>query len=115
MNFSLREADVFLPADARDAEAALACVTHLCVAAHQDDIEIIAHAGICDCLEQPKTRAFGGVVVTTGAGSPYHMQPGATNRCSKSGARNSGGRRHSAATSSSSSSPTQRQCQATRT
>lgn len=52
------------------AEAALARVTHLCVAAHQDDIEIMAHAGICDCLENPNLQAFGGVVVTDGAGSP---------------------------------------------
>jgi len=44
-------------------------VTHLCVAAHQDDIEIMAHAGIVDCLETPG-KWFGGVVVTDGAGSP---------------------------------------------
>lgn len=50
--------------------AALARVTHLCVAAHQDDIEIMAHSAICDCLDEPETRAFGGVVVTNGAGSP---------------------------------------------
>ena len=48
---------------------ALAQVTHLCVAAHQDDIEIMAHAGIVDCLETPG-KWFGGVVVTDGAGSP---------------------------------------------
>jgi LmbE family N-acetylglucosaminyl deacetylase len=40
------------------------------VAAHQDDIEIMAHAGICDCLDAPDRLAFGGVVVTNGAGSP---------------------------------------------
>lgn len=68
MNFSRADADVFVPAGGEPA-AALARVTHLCVAAHQDDIEIIAHAAICDCLEQPG-RAFGGVVVTNGAGSP---------------------------------------------
>jgi LmbE family N-acetylglucosaminyl deacetylase len=39
------------------------------VAAHQDDIEIMAHSGICDCLDDPG-RVFGGVVVTDGAGSP---------------------------------------------
>lgn len=61
--------DVFVPSGG-DAAAALARVTHLCVAAHQDDIEILAHDGICDCLDAPETRAFGGVVVTDGGGSP---------------------------------------------
>ncbi|HLP08068.1 MAG TPA: PIG-L family deacetylase [Opitutaceae bacterium] len=68
MKLSRADADVFAPAGG-DPAAALARVTHLCVAAHQDDIEIMAHAGICDCLEQPG-KAFGGVVVTNGAGSP---------------------------------------------
>ncbi|MBK8479190.1 MAG: PIG-L family deacetylase [Opitutaceae bacterium] len=67
MKLSLATADVFVPKGG-DPAAALARVTHLCVAAHQDDIEIMAHAGICDCLDQPD-RAFGGVVVTNGAGS----------------------------------------------
>jgi len=47
----------------------LARVTHLCVAAHQDDIEIMAYAGVAACLDTPG-KAFGGVVVTNGAGSP---------------------------------------------
>jgi LmbE family N-acetylglucosaminyl deacetylase len=50
-------------------EEALSRVTHLCVGAHQDDIEIMAQSGISDCLGIPG-RAFGGVVVTNGAGSP---------------------------------------------
>lgn len=65
--FSRSEADVFTP-DGGEAGEALARVTHLCVAAHQDDIEIMAHAGICDCLDCPGL-AFGGVVVTDGGGS----------------------------------------------
>ena len=69
MNFSRPDADVFVPSGGEPA-AALARVTHLCVAAHQDDIEILAHDGICDCLDAPEARAFGGVVVTNGAGSP---------------------------------------------
>ncbi|HSI07310.1 MAG: PIG-L deacetylase family protein [Rariglobus sp.] len=68
MKFSHSKADVYVPGGARSAEAALAAVTHLCVAAHQDDIEIMAHAGISDCLDTPG-QAFGGVVVTNGAGS----------------------------------------------
>jgi LmbE family N-acetylglucosaminyl deacetylase len=47
----------------------LSRVTHLCVGAHQDDIEIMAQSGISDCLGVPG-KAFGGVVVTNGAGSP---------------------------------------------
>ncbi len=69
MRFSRAEADVFTP-DGAAPESGLARVTHLCVAAHQDDIEILAHDGICDCLDQPDGKAFGGVVVTNGAGSP---------------------------------------------
>ena len=69
MNFSRSEFDVLVPAGG-DAAAALARVTHLCVAAHQDDIEIMAHAGLCDCLDEPQGKAFGGVVVTDGAGAP---------------------------------------------
>ena len=69
MKFSHPQADVFVPDAALSAEAALRRVTHLCLGAHQDDIEIMAHAGISDCLDTPG-KAFGGVVVTNGAGSP---------------------------------------------
>jgi LmbE family N-acetylglucosaminyl deacetylase len=68
MNFSLPRADIYLPGGQADADAVLARVTHLCVAAHQDDIEIMAYAGIADCQGR-SDRAFGGVVVTNGAGS----------------------------------------------
>jgi LmbE family N-acetylglucosaminyl deacetylase len=70
MRFSDPMADVYVPAGALSPAEALRQVTHLCVAAHQDDIEIMAHDGICDCLDAPDRRAFGGVVVTDGAGSP---------------------------------------------
>ncbi|MBW8780661.1 MAG: PIG-L family deacetylase [Verrucomicrobia bacterium] len=68
MKLSRPDADVFVPAGGEPA-AVLAGVSHLCVAAHQDDIEIMAHAGVTDCLDLPG-KAFGGVVVTNGAGSP---------------------------------------------
>jgi LmbE family N-acetylglucosaminyl deacetylase len=68
MKFSRPDADVFVP-DGGDAAAALARVTHLGVGAHQDDIEIMAQAGIDECRAVPGL-AFGGVVVTNGAGSP---------------------------------------------
>jgi hypothetical protein len=69
MKFSNPQADVFVPAGDVSPAQALARVTHLGVGAHQDDIEIMAHAGISDCLDLPG-KAFGGVVVTNGAGSP---------------------------------------------
>jgi len=69
VKFSDPGADVYVPDGARSPEAALRAVTHLCIGAHQDDIEIMAQAGISDCLDRPD-RAFGGVVVTNGAGSP---------------------------------------------
>jgi len=68
MKLSQSHADVFVP-DGLPSCVALAQVTHLCIAAHQDDIEIMAHAGIVDCLET-SGQWFGGVVVTDGAGSP---------------------------------------------
>ena len=69
MQFAQPTADIYVTTHGENPTAALARVTHLCVAAHQDDIEIMAHAGICDCHEQAG-KAFGGVVVTNGAGSP---------------------------------------------
>lgn len=70
MNFSSPTADAFLPLnDGVSVEQALARTTHLCVAAHQDDIEIMAHHGIAECHGRPD-RFFTGVVVTDGAGSP---------------------------------------------
>jgi LmbE family N-acetylglucosaminyl deacetylase len=69
VNFSNPGADIFVPDDALTAEQALRRVTHLCIGAHQDDIEIMAQSGISDCLGMPG-KAFGGVVVTNGAGSP---------------------------------------------
>jgi LmbE family N-acetylglucosaminyl deacetylase len=72
MLFSHPAADIFVPENTGPAATpadALARVTHLCIAAHQDDIEIMAHSGISDCLDTPG-RWFGGVVVTDGGGSP---------------------------------------------
>jgi LmbE family N-acetylglucosaminyl deacetylase len=68
MQFHNPNADLFVP-DGADAEAALARTTHLCIAAHQDDIEIMAYHGIAECFGQ-RDRWFTGVVVTNGSGSP---------------------------------------------
>ncbi len=68
MNFSQPQADVYVPSGI-DPAAALARTTHLCVAAHPDDIEIMAYHGIAECQGRDD-RWFSGVVVTNGAGSP---------------------------------------------
>ena len=67
MKFSRPEADVFVPGGG-DAARALARTTHLCVIAHQDDIEINAYPAVADCFGRAD-RFFTGVVMTNGAGS----------------------------------------------
>jgi len=56
-------------ADGSPVDAALARTTHLGVAAHQDDLEIMAYHGILECFGR-KDKGFAGVTVTNGAGSP---------------------------------------------
>ena len=68
MQLSRLDLDVWTPDDST-IESALGRVTHLCVGAHQDDIEIMAHSAICHCIDNPDAAAFGGVVVTDGAGA----------------------------------------------
>ncbi len=68
MRFHHSSADVFVP-DGSAVEAALARTTHLAIAAHQDDIEIMAYHGIAECFGR-QDRWFTGVVATDGAGSP---------------------------------------------
>jgi LmbE family N-acetylglucosaminyl deacetylase len=68
MKFHLPSAEIFVP-DGLQVEQALTRTTHLCIAAHQDDIEIMAAGPILDCFQQ-KELWFTGVVVTDGRGSP---------------------------------------------
>jgi len=68
MKFHLNTAEVYIP-DNESVEQALARTTHLCLAAHQDDIEIMATQPIIECFQQ-KDKWFTGVVVTDGRGSP---------------------------------------------
>jgi LmbE family N-acetylglucosaminyl deacetylase len=68
MKFSRPDADIFTP-DGAEPGKALARTTHLCVVAHQDDIEINAYPGIAECYGRTD-RFFTGVVVTNGGGSP---------------------------------------------
>jgi LmbE family N-acetylglucosaminyl deacetylase len=69
MRFSQANADIYVPVNLLAPETALARTTHLCVAAHQDDIEIMAYHGIAECFGHTD-RWFSGVVMTNGAGSP---------------------------------------------
>ncbi|MCL4268736.1 MAG: PIG-L family deacetylase [Anaerolineales bacterium] len=68
MKFHLNTAEIYIP-DNEPMESALARTTHLCLAAHQDDIEIMAAQPIIECFQQ-KDKWFTGVVVTDGRGSP---------------------------------------------
>jgi LmbE family N-acetylglucosaminyl deacetylase len=68
MQFHKSTADFFVP-DGVAPDAALARTTHLCISAHQDDIEIMAYHGVAECFGR-QDKWFTGVVVTNGAGSP---------------------------------------------
>ena len=68
MQFNKSTADFFVP-DGLAPDAAIARTTHLCLSAHQDDIEIMAYHGVAECFGR-QDRWFTGVVVTNGAGSP---------------------------------------------
>lgn len=68
MKLSRADADLFVP-DGTPVAAALARTTHLCLAAHQDDIEIMAWPAIAECRGRDDLW-FTGLVVNDGAGSP---------------------------------------------
>ena len=55
--------------DGTEEKQALERNTHLCIAAHEDDIEFMAYAPIAECFGKTD-KWFCGVVVTDGAGSP---------------------------------------------
>lgn len=58
---------VFIP-DQMEETKAIERTTHMSIAAHQDDIEIMAYDGIIKCFQNPDAWFFG-VVVTNGSGS----------------------------------------------
>lgn len=68
MKLNRPNADVYVP-DGMKEQGALARTTHLSIAAHQDDIELMAYHGVGECFGRAD-RWFTGVVVTNGAGSP---------------------------------------------
>ena len=68
MHFQLDTAEIFVP-DGLPEEQALARTTQMAIAAHQDDIEIMAAGPILECFQQTE-KWFTGVVATDGRGSP---------------------------------------------
>ncbi len=68
MKLTNKGAEFFIP-DNKPVEEAVARTTHLTIAAHQDDIEIMAYDGILRCFGK-NDQWFFGTVVTNGAGSP---------------------------------------------
>lgn len=68
MKFHLDTAETYIPDNMPEGQA-LKRTTHLCFAAHQDDIEIMAATPILECFQQ-EDKWFTGVVVTDGRGSP---------------------------------------------
>lgn len=69
MKFSENTKAVVHVPDGVEVDSAAARVTHLCVGAHQDDLEIMAIEGILACYVH-EDRWFGGVVVNSGASAP---------------------------------------------
>ena len=68
MKLNNKNAVLYIP-DGAETQNALKRTTHLAIAAHQDDIELMAYKGVVECFGQ-KDKWFTGVVVTDGAGSP---------------------------------------------
>ena len=80
MKFHLDTAEIYVP-DEEPVEQALARTTHLCLAAHQDDIEIMAAQPILDLVlaNHIDPTKYGeliraGAVVPWTAGTPDHAQ-----------------------------------------
>ncbi|MGC8666600.1 MAG: PIG-L deacetylase family protein [Chthonomonadales bacterium] len=67
MHWTKPDSEIYTP-DAAPPEEALARTTHLAIASHPDDLEIMAAEGILACFGR-QDRWFTGVVVTDGAGS----------------------------------------------
>lgn len=67
MKFNKETAKLVIP-DKSNEELALSRTTHLSIAAHQDDVEIMAYHGIIECY-QKDYKHFSAVIVTNGSGS----------------------------------------------
>ena len=66
--FNKTNQELFIP-NGQNPQEALAQTTHLAIAAHQDDIEIMAIDGILKCYQNPNQH-FTGCTVTDGRGTP---------------------------------------------
>jgi len=69
MKFHNSTAAIFIPDGMEDLAAALSRTTHLAIAAHPDDTEIMAYHGISECFGR-RELWMSSVIVTDGAGSP---------------------------------------------
>ncbi len=67
MKFNKKTAELYIP-DRKTIEDAIKQTTHMSIAAHQDDLEIMAYDGILKCFGNEQNWFFG-VVVTNGSGS----------------------------------------------
>ncbi|MDO9628858.1 MAG: PIG-L family deacetylase [Acholeplasmataceae bacterium] len=67
MKLNKKTAEFFIP-DQTEVMTAIKKTTHMSIAAHQDDIEIMAYDGILQCFGK-EDQSFFGVVVTSGSGS----------------------------------------------
>ena len=68
MLFYSETADIYVP-DGQGVDFALSRTTHMTIAAHQDDIEMMAAQPIIECYHRDDLW-FSGVVMTDGRGSP---------------------------------------------
>lgn len=55
--------------EGKAADEAIAATTHLCIAAHQDDVEFMSYSGIAECFGA-NDKNFSAVIMTNGSGSP---------------------------------------------
>jgi len=68
MQLNNAKGHIYIP-DGSGEAAAMQRTTHLCIAAHQDDVEIMSYGPIIECYAA-NDKFFSAVVVTDGAGSP---------------------------------------------
>jgi len=68
MKLSNNNTEIFVPSGVSQ-QTALTQTTDLCIAAHQDDIEIMAYGPVSSCYGKADAF-FTGVIVTDGGGSP---------------------------------------------
>lgn len=68
MKFTKEKSEIFVP-DGSMPEKALQRTTHMAIAAHPDDVEIMAYGGIVNCFHQPG-EWFTSVTVTDGSTAP---------------------------------------------